>query len=287
MNTTEYFLSKGSHPTADAGRCAMEWVAYLAGEPHSDTPQCVSPVLARFCIAFNDALPDDKRQKLRPYLARTIGTRGDGLDDERAWMATDWLIREYTPTWLGLAGLDEHAARLRSLPPILATESLGRAMVDLSAARDGAKTAGAAAWAAAGDAAWAAAGDAAWAAVRDAAWAAAGAAAWAAVRAVVRDAAWAAAGAAAADAAWDAARAAAGAAAWAAAWDAAWAAVRDAAGAAAWAAVRDAAWAAVRDALQPTVDALQASAFELLNRMLPTEIVRLPVAEDAEAICSG
>jgi len=71
-----------------------------------------------------------------------------------------------------------------------------------------------------------------------------------------RDAAGAAAGAAARAAAW----AGGGAAAWAAAWDAAWAAARDAAGAAA----RDAA----RDALKPTVDKLQATVPELIERML-------------------
>ena len=86
----------------------------------------------------------------------------------------------------------------------------------------------AAARAAAWDAAWAAAGDAA----RDAAWAAAGDAARAAAR----------------DAARDAAGTAAGTAAWAAAWDAA----------------RDAAWAA----LAPTVTTLQASALDLVHRML-------------------
>ena len=87
-----YFLSRGDHATAADGRCAMEWVSYLAGEPHSDAPVCVSPVLTRFCVSFNDALSDERRQKLRPYSARTIGTRGDGLDERRAWLATDWLI---------------------------------------------------------------------------------------------------------------------------------------------------------------------------------------------------
>jgi hypothetical protein len=223
----------------------MEWVAYLAGEPHTDTPVCVSPILTRFCIAFNDGLPDDERQKLRPYLARTIGTRGDGLDQERSFMCADWLIRTYTPTWLDLAGLDEAANRLRSLPPVLAVENVTRSMDALNSARAEASAAGAAA--------------------RAAAWAAA----WAAARAAAWDAAWAAAG--------DAAGAAAG----AAAWDAAWAA----AGAAAWDAAGDAARAAARDALAPTVLALQTSAFDLLDRMLPTEIIQLPVSEDAEAVC--
>ncbi|HEX6925448.1 MAG TPA: hypothetical protein VF167_08455 [Longimicrobiaceae bacterium] len=64
----------------------------------------------------------------------------------------------------------------------------------------------------------------------------------------------------AADAAWDAA--------WAAGWDAGWAAGWDAARAAAWAAARAAARDAARGALRPTVEALQASALELLDSMI-------------------
>ena len=33
---TDYTLSHGNHPKAEEGRCAMEWISYLAGEPHSD-----------------------------------------------------------------------------------------------------------------------------------------------------------------------------------------------------------------------------------------------------------
>jgi len=80
-------------------------------------------------------------------------------------------------------------------------------------------------------------------------------------------AAWAAARDAAGDAARDAAWAAARDAAWAAAWAAARAAARDAAGAAAWAAARDAAGAAAWDALKSTVEAMQASAQDLVRRM--------------------
>jgi len=235
----DYFVSKGSHATAEDGRCAMEFVAYLAGEPHSDSPVCVSPLLRGYGIALNDVLPDDLRQRLRPYLARCIGTAGDGRDMERSWLAMDWLIRTYVPAWLALTpALAGHASVLRALPPVLAAENLTRAMESLSAARD---AAGAASWGAAG----AAAGDAA------------------------RDAAW--------DAAWDAARNAA----WDAARDAAWDAARDAAWAAAWAA----AGAAARAALAPTVRELQVSAIELLDQMLPTEAIEIPVAEDAELIC--
>ncbi|HEX6025964.1 MAG TPA: hypothetical protein VFZ00_28490, partial [Solirubrobacter sp.] len=75
-------------------------------------------------------------------------------------------------------------------------------------------------------------------------------------------------------------------AAWDAAWDAAGAAARDAAWDAAGAAARDAARAAAWDAVRPTVVGLQASALELFDRMLPTEVIQLPVVDDAEAVCA-
>jgi hypothetical protein len=118
--TTTYTLDSGKHRTPEDGKCAMEWVAYLAGEPHTDQPVCVSAMLKPFCISLNDNLPDDQRQRLRPYLARTIGTVGDGLDSKRRWMCADWLIREYTPAFLSLVpALQADADALRSLPVIL------------------------------------------------------------------------------------------------------------------------------------------------------------------------
>jgi hypothetical protein len=236
--TIDYTLQSGSHEKREIGMCAMEWVAFLANEPHSDAPDCVSPVLTQFCVVFNDRLPDDRRQRLRPYLTRTIGTRDDGHDEERAWMCLDWLIRVYAPTWLSLAHLEDAAERLRSLPPVLAAENLTRAMDDVSYARDRADAAGAAAWD----------GDAAGAIFR----AAARAAAWDAARAAAAAAAWDgdAAGAIFRAGAWHAARAAARAA--AAAWDG--------------------------DALQPTADLLQDWAFDLLDRMVGfnDEVIQLP-----------
>jgi hypothetical protein len=235
MTANPYMLHKGAHPADTGQRCAMEWVAWIAGEDHSDSPACVSPILAGFCRSLNDVLDDGTRQKMRPYLARCIGTAGDGLDTARGYMCLDWIVRTYTPAWLELAGMTATAASLRGLPEITDLESARNAGPVVHTAR----TQAYAVRDAAGDAAWAAA----WAAAGDAAWAAA----------------------------WDAARAAA--------WAAARAAARDAARAAARAAAGDAA----RDALQPTVHALRVSAFDLLDRMLPTVPLVLPEAQAARA----
>jgi hypothetical protein len=234
-------LDDGAHDSPDDGMCVMEAASLVAKERWSDHPQCVSPVIASFLRAWNDALGDDDRQQLRRWIVPILNTASTPeVEDRRAWMALDWLVRVHTPAWLRLAGLDDQAARLADLPEFASGMDvpairpvIDAVRKDAAAARDAAgDAAGDAAW----DAAWDAAGDAAWDAARAAAWDAAGDAAWDAARAAAWDAAWAAAGAAA----WDAARAAA--------WDAA--------------------WDAARDAVRPTVVELQASAHDLIGRLV-------------------
>ena len=97
-------LKAGSH-APDGEYCVMELVSFVAGEPWSDSPQCVSPVLGAFARAWNDGMrTDDERDSLKPYINRLIGTAGDAeADERRAWLATDWLVRVCTPAWLRLA----------------------------------------------------------------------------------------------------------------------------------------------------------------------------------------
>jgi len=140
--TRDYTLAYGTHPNPQDGRCAMEWVAHIAGERHSDQPVCVSPVVRALCVALNDGLDCTARQRLRPYLTRTIGTANDGLDERRAWMALDWLIRVYAPTWLRRAGVDEAASRLAAGDNETAdSRSLARAAAELAHARGAARAA--------------------------------------------------------------------------------------------------------------------------------------------------
>jgi len=243
-------LDRGAHDGDSGALCAMEAVAWIAGEPWSDAPQCASPVISQFMRSWNDALPDaDRTRVLMPLLPEIIGTRTTETDEQtRAWMAIDWAVRVCTPRWLREAGLTDHAVRIERLAPLVDAAAAIASKQTVTAARiaahDAARVAaGVAAWDAAGVAARAAA----WDAAGDAARAAAGVAAWVAARTAARDAAW----AAAEDAAGDAAGVAAG----AVAGVAAWVAARTAA--------RDAAW----DALAPTVAELQTSAQDLVRRM--------------------
>ena len=235
MDLSTVSFGVGTHlrtdaPTGDRDLCIMEAVAYMAGEPWSDSPACASPVVSAFLRSWNDALSDGDRDRLLPaavWVPRLVGSRGDAAIEElRAYLALDWLIRVHTPAWLDLVpSLAPHAAALRALPEVVDLASAEASKDVVAAAR-------AAVWCAGGYAARDAAGYAAWAAAGDVAW----------------------------DAVWYAARDAAGYAARDAARDAVWDAV--------WYAARDAVWDAARDALLPTVETLQASAVDLLDRML-------------------
>ena len=260
--TSDYTLAYGTHAKPEDGRCAMEWVSHLAGEPHSDHPACVSPVLRAMSIALNDGLEDLPRQRLRPYLARTIGTADDGLDPMRAWMAMDWLIRTYAPAWLRVAGLADAADDLSELPAVTGPRRLRRALRTLDHARRTARTARAQTFTGPRGAAWATA-LAAGLAGREAAWACAGAAAWSAARLGVGDLAG--------DRARAAVRCTAGDA-------AAIAAHRARLGAG-----RGEAREAARAALEPTLDVLADSTLGLLERMLPTELIPVPAPAPAPA----
>ena len=263
-------LSAGAHTNLTEGACVMEAVAFAAGEEWSDRPTCASPVIGRFLRSWNDALPDAERDGLlRGLIPLLVNTRGSvALEQRRAVMAADWLIRVHTPAWLRLAGMTSQGSALSSLPEITDFTQCAFLIPKLNAVRADADairaTAGAGAWATAGAGAWAAAGAAVGAAARDAARDALGAAA--------RDAARAAAGAAARAAEGAAARTAVGAAEGAAALDSAWVAAGAAARTAAGAAVSAAARAAAQDAIKSTRAELQKSALGLVRRMIDARV---------------
>jgi hypothetical protein len=68
-------LDRGRHTSAEQGACVMELASMLAGEPFSDHPECVCPVIGSFLRAYNDSLGDRRRQDLYPYAAMVVGTR--------------------------------------------------------------------------------------------------------------------------------------------------------------------------------------------------------------------
>ena len=134
-------LSAGKHPSPQSGACVMELASMLAGEPFTDHPRSVCPVIGTVLRAYNDSVDDSRRQDLYAYAAAVVGTRGDRTLRERRFE----LCREFfgfeLPRWrlpfsrlpmraLGLASLrrgaiatsESHAAMLEFLDRLITAD---------------------------------------------------------------------------------------------------------------------------------------------------------------------
>lgn len=111
-------LHPGQH-TAESGQlCLLEAAAVLAGEPLTDHPRCVSPIVCTVGIRLNDLGTHRQRQTLTRFLPNLVGTAGDGKEDSRRWVALDFSLRTVWPRWVNRLGMREEAAALRGLPLI-------------------------------------------------------------------------------------------------------------------------------------------------------------------------
>ena len=116
-------FGKGAHRSRNDGMCIMEACAYVAGEKHSDSPECACPVIGAFLRNWNDSLPSDaeRNRLLSEYVFRLVGTKATAeIERQRSLLALDWLIRDFTPRFLDLVpSLRSHAATLRQLNQII------------------------------------------------------------------------------------------------------------------------------------------------------------------------
>jgi hypothetical protein len=96
-------LSRGRHSSPVSGMCVMELASTLAGEPFSDHPQAVCPVIGAFLRTYNDRVDDAARQDLIPFAAEVVGTRADAhVERLRAQTLVAWAIEEMgagIPRW--------------------------------------------------------------------------------------------------------------------------------------------------------------------------------------------
>jgi hypothetical protein len=70
-------LERGSHSSPEDGVCVIELSSMLAGEPLSDRPASVCPVLAQLLRTYNDGVDDERRQALYSCAALVVGSRAD------------------------------------------------------------------------------------------------------------------------------------------------------------------------------------------------------------------
>jgi hypothetical protein len=71
----------------------MEVASMLAGEPFSDEPRSVCPVIAEFLRTYNDQVDDERRQDLYPYASLVVGTREEAAAERRrADLCLEWWL---------------------------------------------------------------------------------------------------------------------------------------------------------------------------------------------------
>jgi hypothetical protein len=112
-------LSKGKHTTPEDGACVMELASMLAGEPFTDHPASVCPVIGSFLRAYNDSVDDGRRQSLYEYASRVVGSRGpQRIQQLRAERLAQWADEMYTARpWYLLRSPLRVVGRLRK-PPV-------------------------------------------------------------------------------------------------------------------------------------------------------------------------
>ena len=84
-------LGRGKHASPAEGACVMELASMLAGEPFSDHPISVCPVIGSFLRAYNDSIDDEHRQDLYPYAAKVVGSRAsEEVRERRTQRLAEW-----------------------------------------------------------------------------------------------------------------------------------------------------------------------------------------------------
>jgi hypothetical protein len=107
-------LAAGKHDEPADGVCVMELASMIAGEPFSDHPRSVCPVIGAFLRAYNDAVDDRRRQDLYELAALAIGTRDSWVIEQmrgrrcREWAEEVWSERSWPLRLFGrrAAGVD-------------------------------------------------------------------------------------------------------------------------------------------------------------------------------------
>lgn len=108
-------LVRGAGDRKRGKLCVMSFVAFLAGESHSDNPTTASTLIRRFAMTVNDAMPDGLRQRLKTFAPRIVGTR-DGQDRARVKVLIEAARSELLPRISGDFG--EPVAGEGRIPPV-------------------------------------------------------------------------------------------------------------------------------------------------------------------------
>lgn len=108
-------LTAGAHASPAEGVCVLELASMLAGEPFSDHPSSVCPVLGGFLRAYNDRIDDARRQDLYAYAAKLVGSRRSAeAERARARALAPWIRGRPRTRWRGRLRLGSRRLHLCS-----------------------------------------------------------------------------------------------------------------------------------------------------------------------------
>ncbi len=143
-------LFSGGHRPSEGRMCVMEAVAWVAGEPHSDTPSCTNPAVASFARTLNDRINDNalRTRLLAPLIPDLLEHPPSSPEIDRilAFKCADYAVRQVAPRALDSAKLPGEAAKLRALAPVADQTSAARAAAAAARAADAAPAAADAAY---------------------------------------------------------------------------------------------------------------------------------------------
>jgi hypothetical protein len=109
-------LSRGRHKSGADGMSPMEAAAWLAGERHSDHPDCTCPVIAAYVRRISDWASDEQRQQLGAFLPRLIGSRSAEHMAHRGEYFARQAVTVFLPLMYNELERPEIALQLHKLP---------------------------------------------------------------------------------------------------------------------------------------------------------------------------
>lgn len=84
-------LGPGRHRSPSDDVCVMELASMLAGEPFTDHPIAVCPVIGSFLRSYNDSIDEARRQTLYSYASKVVGSRmSASVQQDRAERLGQW-----------------------------------------------------------------------------------------------------------------------------------------------------------------------------------------------------
>lgn len=114
-NIWKYDLRRSSTDHPANGACLFDAGMWLVYGRIGDNPPCSCPIIRRYAIGLNDMMPDDQRQRLKPFILRVVGNRDPGAGLSRLHVIVLETVRRIVPM-----ALDRQypalAAKLRALP---------------------------------------------------------------------------------------------------------------------------------------------------------------------------